>query len=91
MQIAHPVLAISRSALSFTLPPRLAGAFGSFRRRRMRVARRHILSLFSPYPVARNIEDRELAVGRISHVVYVRERSEPAAACVLAGHFFFFS
>ena len=39
----------------------------------------------------KSVEDRELAVGRTSHVVYVRERSEHAAACVLAGRFFFFS
>ena len=37
----------------------------------------------------KSVEDRELAVGRTSHVVYVRERSEHAAACVLAGRFFF--
>ena len=39
----------------------------------------------------KSVEDRERAVVRISHVVYVRERSEHAAACVLAGCFFFFS
>ena len=37
-----------------------------------------------------SVEDRELVVGRLCHVVYVGERSEYAAACVLSGRFFFF-